>query len=116
MLRKAAFSIYPGLEKPPFSAAETYRWVHLRHCVDTLMQTLQCSASTEILTMTWMEDFGIWHDASTNHKCRDFNAVLDWGKRRAVDPEKIKVWARMSPPSDRYEWPAPWLRHSDLEN
>jgi hypothetical protein len=83
-------------------------WIHLGHCTDILLQNLQCNANTEVLTLAWVEDRDIpWPDFSVNRKCRDFQALVDWQRSNAVDPEKFD---KMPVPKNAFVWPAPWKK------
>ena len=115
MLRRAAFSRYPGAETE-LPNNDTYPWVHLSHCVDNLLSNLKCFGTTDIYTYTWMETFKEpWPDFSINHKCRNYDDLLDYADAYAVDEGKFKTLIRLPLPNDTWIWPAPWLGHSDSE-
>ncbi|KAH8587688.1 hypothetical protein B0O99DRAFT_747382 [Bisporella sp. PMI_857] len=115
MLRRAAFSRYPGAETD-LPNNDTFPWVHLTHCVDNLLQNLKCYGSTDMYTYSWMETFKEpWPDFSISHKCRDFGALVDWANSNAVDREKFGAMAKFPLPNDTWVWPAPWLGHGGTE-
>lgn len=81
------------------------RWTHLAHCVDILLQSLQCNANTEVLTLSWMHNRTMpWPDFSLNRKCRDFDALVEWNKENSVD---IYKFGNMTAPKNAYKWPYP---------
>ncbi|TDZ21045.1 Cyclochlorotine biosynthesis protein O [Colletotrichum orbiculare MAFF 240422] len=58
---------------------------HLDHCVDILRQNLQCTSDLGVLTYAWVDGRDDpWPDFSTQHKCRNFEKVVDWGNKRTV--------------------------------
>ncbi|KNG80950.1 hypothetical protein ANOM_011107 [Aspergillus nomiae NRRL 13137] len=111
LLRKAAFADYPGYNTS-VEAKDDMWWIHLGHCTDMLLQNIQCNANTEVLTLAWVDDRKApWPDFSVNRKCRDFQALVNWQRENAVDPDKFD---RMPIPRDAFIWPAPW-KHRDSE-
>ncbi|KAH0828880.1 hypothetical protein J3R83DRAFT_2268 [Lanmaoa asiatica] len=58
---------------------------HLDHCIENLRQTFMCSADAGIIPYQWV----VGHhdpvpDFRTNHKCRNFEKVIDWGYSHQV--------------------------------
>ncbi|OAX77925.1 hypothetical protein ACJ72_07772 [Emergomyces africanus] len=106
-LRKAAFATYPGYT--PLDIEDSYSklwWIHLGHCVDMLLQNIKCYGNTDMLTVAWVGQNGrLWPDFSINHRCRDFDTILNWNLEHAVDVEKFN---HMPVPKDAYLWPKPW--------
>ncbi|KAF5328206.1 hypothetical protein D9619_013399 [Psilocybe cf. subviscida] len=59
--------------------------LHVSHCVDSIRQSLMCSA--DISTVVWQ-----WDAAQQNntfqgeiaHKCRNFGMIQDWARERAI--------------------------------
>ncbi|KAG4438818.1 hypothetical protein IFR05_005709 [Cadophora sp. M221] len=79
--------------------------IHIGHCVDILMQNIMCNANTDLITLQWMEtQDNPFPDFSINHQCRDFNALVDWRERNAVD---MKKWDEMRKPVGVKEVPLP---------
>ncbi|KAH7355385.1 hypothetical protein BKA65DRAFT_582307 [Rhexocercosporidium sp. MPI-PUGE-AT-0058] len=79
--------------------------IHIGHCVDILMQNIMCNANTDLITLQWMEtQDNPFPDFSINHRCRDFNALVDWREKNAVDMEK---WDEMTKPVGVKEVPLP---------
>ena len=58
------------------------------HCTDLLRQKLMCDADVGVLTYYWDEKVSTPRaNFNTQHKCRDFEAVLGWShKNAAKDP------------------------------
>ncbi|EEH50679.1 uncharacterized protein PADG_06758 [Paracoccidioides brasiliensis Pb18] len=106
-LRKAAFATYPGYE--PADMENPYSkmwWIHISHCVDMLLQNIKCHGNTDMITLDWVGNRGkLWPDFSIKHKCRDFDAILNWNVENSVDGEKFN---HMPLPKDAYIWPEPW--------
>lgn len=107
MLRKAAFADYPGYS-PNMGVHNRMWWIHLGHCVDIILQNIQCNGNTEVLTLAWVEDRDIpWPDFSVNRKCRDFNALMQWQESNVLDADKFDA---MPVPKGAFVWPAPWKK------
>ena len=71
-------------------------FVHLNHCVDVLAQNLMCTGNTDMYTLNWMETQDHpFPDFDINHRCLDFDALVDWRMREGVDIEK---WLAMKKP------------------
>jgi hypothetical protein len=94
---------------------DTYPWVHLIHCVDTLLQNLECNANNDMLTFETIEGFPMWPDFNVHHSCRNFESLLNWARTNTIDIEEFKVWQRKPLHEDINVWPAPWLGHGDTE-
>jgi hypothetical protein len=55
------------------------------HCLDNLRQNLMCYADTGLLPFLWVGDPPHRHpDFFREHKCRNFDEILDFAKRREV--------------------------------
>jgi Mycotoxin biosynthesis protein UstYa len=58
------------------------------HCIDILRQALQCHGDVGVVTNSWVDGFeSAYPDFNVWHKCRKFDALLDWTGRHAVDAE-----------------------------
>ncbi|PKY03007.1 hypothetical protein P168DRAFT_319555 [Aspergillus campestris IBT 28561] len=78
-------------------------WSRLSNCVASLLQNLQCHATTEALTMVWREgDDTPSPDLDVNGKCRDFEAIREWDELHAVDSD---MFGKMAIPKDAFLWP-----------
>jgi len=73
------------------------------------LQNIKCHASTDLLTVVWMEHRPIpWVDFSINKQCRDFDTILQYNIEHAVDKDKFDA---MPKPENAYIWPGPWIKH-----
>ncbi|KAI4213616.1 MAG: hypothetical protein LQ351_003840 [Letrouitia transgressa] len=89
-LRKMTFADY-GEEIPTKKKHGRLWWIHLRHCVDMLLQDLVCHVDADIITYTWVDtQHRPWADMSINRKCRNWDQVLGWGRQRYVGFDKLK--------------------------
>jgi hypothetical protein len=63
---------------------------HLDHCIDSIRQSLMCSADITPLPYVWWRKFGqLMPTSAVTHTCRDFEAIRDWAKEhRAGKVEK----------------------------
>ncbi|KAL8651198.1 MAG: hypothetical protein Q9226_004809 [Calogaya cf. arnoldii] len=89
-LRKMTFEDY-GESAPIKKQHGRLWWIHLRHCVDMLMQDQLCHADADIVTFTWVDTQSHpWADMSINRKCRSWDQLMQWSQGRYVDLEKVK--------------------------
>ena len=111
-LRYKVFEKYDTSAPEHMSASdEKYEGLHLRHCVDMLMQHLLCTADTGMLTYRWMEDSEDPEpDMSVNRKCKDWRQLVDYRDERAVNLEKYLAYQK---PSSAVEgkWPAEYSEY-----
>ena len=58
---------------------------HIDHCIEMLRQSIMCQSDLGVLTYNWVEvqDFP-WPNFNTQHQCRNFEKVLEWGKDKEV--------------------------------
>ncbi|KAI8632036.1 hypothetical protein F5Y19DRAFT_422920 [Xylariaceae sp. FL1651] len=88
-LRKFAYAGY--YNKTAIDAADGSSWgaVHINHCVDILMQTIQCLGNVGFITSYWAENQPYPQpDMSINRKCIVFDRLVAWRNAHSVDPDK----------------------------
>ncbi|KAF5328245.1 hypothetical protein D9619_013402 [Psilocybe cf. subviscida] len=59
--------------------------MHVSHCVDSIRQSLMCSA--DISTVVWQWDATQQNNTfrgGVAHKCRNFGMIQDWARERAI--------------------------------
>ena len=56
------------------------------HCIDSIRQSLMCSADISPITWHWRED-GFKQDMNNTHICRDFDAIMRWAEEHMVTRE-----------------------------
>ncbi|KAI9691681.1 MAG: hypothetical protein M1822_007753 [Bathelium mastoideum] len=65
-------------------------WIHLRHCVDMLMQDQLCHADADVILFHWVDTQSYpWPDLSVTKKCRNWDQMLEWGTSRYVQYDKL---------------------------
>ncbi|KAI8950714.1 hypothetical protein F4801DRAFT_579211 [Xylaria longipes] len=84
---------------------------HVSHCVESLMKTLMCQPSLDILTAMWTEsihDLGPAHlaDFDFNRKCWDFEQLQRWTEGRRVDITEAMM-QNLTPPAGTKFQPLP---------
>lgn len=58
---------------------------HLDHCIDSIRQSLMCSADITPLPFVWWRKYDQLMPASAvTHTCRDFSAIQDWAKEHTA--------------------------------
>ncbi|KAF5327262.1 hypothetical protein D9619_003931 [Psilocybe cf. subviscida] len=58
---------------------------HVNHCVDSIRQSLMCSA--DISTIVWQWDEGTQNTTlrgNVAHKCRNFNLIREWAHKNMI--------------------------------
>lgn len=121
-LRQIAYGdLYPkvsgGREKPVWK-------FHVDHCVDILMQELQCSGNLNLVSYHWVENhdrpfpmFGI------SRQCVDFEALTHWRVENTLDVDKYNSMVRkplgakqLRAADDWYKYRAPELTNPNHLN
>lgn len=108
-LRQIAYGTYYNVQMGnPDGINATLREMHINHCVDILMQAIQCSGNANLITFHWVEKlqrpfpdmqvktlfFGSWilliYPRSIDRKCINFDKLTDWRLANTID---MKKWA-----------------------
>lgn len=59
---------------------------HLAHCQESLVQSLTCRPSLEVIPATWMENQRFFFsDFDLPRKCLDWDAIMAWQQRHRID-------------------------------
>lgn len=90
-LRQIAYGTYynRSMANPVESGIQE---THINHCVDILMQALQCSANVNLVTMHWVETQPYpFPDFSINRQCIAFDDLTRWRIAESIDIEKYKT-------------------------
>ena len=85
-----------------FTDPEDIIRAHVDHCIDMLRQAFLCQGDVGIITYKWVEDFGIYPNFSTKHKCRKIDKIVEWADRHSTpveDPSQVAdtVWLANPP-------------------
>ena len=84
------FDYYYGSER-----MNRYHELHVSHCLYTLLQNLMCAGNVDVYPHFWADaQDNAFPDFSINHKCRDFEAILDWHDKHAVTLEEFGALRR----------------------
>ncbi|KAL1597156.1 hypothetical protein SLS60_008738 [Paraconiothyrium brasiliense] len=107
MLRKLVYPDYYTKARMQFPHAQDPKVmfeIHMDHCIDMLMQTIQCSGNLNLITMHWVNEEAIpFPDMSINKQCvANFDALTEWRKEHQVDPVK---YVAMKKPKDVKQLP-----------
>ncbi|KAK8066275.1 hypothetical protein PG997_013022 [Apiospora hydei] len=82
--------------------------IHVNHCVDMLMQAIQCSGNVNLITMHWVEEQPYpFPDMSVNRQCIDFDKLSTWRKDNTLDMEKYVKTMRKKEDRDYSQLKAP---------
>jgi hypothetical protein len=91
----------------PDGKPDEMHWMHQRHCLHMVMQSLTCNANVDIVPHRWVErdevpfaQFGI------ERKCRNFEALREWNRENALKDVR-KVWPhdKKKMPANAFVWP-----------
>lgn len=86
--------------------AATMLTIGTDHCIDTIRQVLMCHPDEGLYLSYWIEGRrGPMADFNTMHKCKDFEAMMDWAGKHEIK-EKLSeyptagevVWSRRHHP------------------
>jgi len=59
---------------------------HVSHCVDTIRQSLMCSADVSVNVWQWSPELSVVVGYSTQaHSCRNFEKLRDWAQSRQLE-------------------------------
>ena len=127
MLRKIAYGDH--YNKSTMNAAEaTIAEIHLNHCVDILVQAIQCSGNVNLITLHWTDTQKLPYPdmsveamkipsvyqmltsmyRSINRQCINFNKLTQWRKENTIDMDiyrevmKKPAGIKTHPQSDAY--------------
>ncbi|EKG18674.1 hypothetical protein MPH_04067 [Macrophomina phaseolina MS6] len=88
--REAYFDHYYGDKYPTFNATTKLHKAHLSHCIYYLLQNIMCQANVDIYTHVWTDTIlQPFPDFQISHKCKDFDAILDWQEQNSLDLHKF---------------------------
>ncbi|KAM0322262.1 hypothetical protein ACHAQA_009551 [Verticillium albo-atrum] len=88
MLRENIFKEYYGRHPPKIDldGPETVFEIHMSHCLDILMQAIQCSGNLHMNTWHWVADEQVpFPDMSINRQCFDLDQLTEWRLENSVD-------------------------------
>lgn len=117
-LRKMAYSNYYNLTHPRAHPDKANKHeIHLNHCVDMLMQALQCSGNVNLITLRWIEtqDYP-FPDFSINRQCVDFQAMTEWRKEKSPDMSRWEELMRKPDGVEQLPMADAYYEMLDLEN
>ncbi|KAH9828729.1 uncharacterized protein C8Q71DRAFT_792669 [Rhodofomes roseus] len=85
MLRKATYWDYYAPLDDSYQKDPDFHRVHLDHCIELLRQSLMCTADVGLITFNWVGNHRTpWPDFSTQHRCRNFDKIVDWNQAHSV--------------------------------
>jgi hypothetical protein len=78
---------YKPQDSGPDGEDERFGFPHISHCIDLIRQSLMCHSDVTPLVFQWSEAEQK-HEPMPNiyHTCRNFEAIQEWAKERAVHP------------------------------
>ena len=84
------FHYYYGSIFPEGKPSELHQ-SHTTHCLQVLLQSLVCEASTGVIPFTWKEGSDRLFRDPVRRKCGDFDGVVRWAKDHELqDPWQIE--------------------------
>ncbi|USW46753.1 Putative mycotoxin biosynthesis protein UstYa [Septoria linicola] len=81
---------------------EWSRRSHIRHCLDTIRETLQCSASTTLIPTVWISPSENYPQFGRQHKCHSYEAMINWFNawHHAPENQNINWTVHLNAPPD----------------
>ncbi|KIY69269.1 hypothetical protein CYLTODRAFT_318831, partial [Cylindrobasidium torrendii FP15055 ss-10] len=62
---------------------------HISHCIDSIRQSLMCSADVSVNVWQWDEsyedDVKLVGRSNIAHSCRNYDRLLEWAQERAIE-------------------------------
>ncbi|KAI1123086.1 hypothetical protein F5Y10DRAFT_286475 [Nemania abortiva] len=90
-LRKYAYADYYNMTALKASHGDSMMALHVNHCVDILLQEIQCSGNVGFITSHWVENQRYPQpDMSIYRKCIAFDRVVAWRDAHSVDLNKYR--------------------------
>jgi len=109
-LREIAYGNYYNASMANADKEEIYE-VHINHCVDILMQALQCSGNVNLITLHWYETQPFPHpDFSLNRQCIAFDRLTRWNKENSIDRQRYLDMGVQKPEGQQMEEAPPRMR------
>jgi len=104
MIRKSLFSVYDK-EYDTKDTLKLLSFEHLDHCIDSIRQSLMCSADISVIPFQWIEEKEqLAARATVPHVCRDFDQIQEWARKRAVYHPLDVHYREMNDPLDSDTW------------
>ncbi|KAI3390387.1 hypothetical protein diail_9822 [Diaporthe ilicicola] len=82
-------------------------WMHMRHCLHMVLQSLTCSADVDIVPHRWVEEDEVpFAQFGVTKKCRNFDNLRRWNRDNAVKDVRA-VWPhdKKAMPAQAFVWP-----------
>ncbi|KAI0530302.1 tat pathway signal sequence [Xylaria digitata] len=90
-LRHYAYADYYNMTALDASDENSLMAHHVNHCVDILLQEIQCSGNVGFITSNWVENQRYPQpDMSIYRKCIAFDNIVTWRNAHSVDTDKYK--------------------------
>ena len=84
-IRKSTYRAYYNDKDISFTESEAKIRRHQDHCIDMIRQAIMCTGDVGLMTYNWVKDNSQpYPDFDTNHRCRNFDRLLEWGENTAV--------------------------------
>ncbi|KZM19143.1 uncharacterized protein EKO05_0010178 [Ascochyta rabiei] len=65
------------------------REIHINHCIDILLQGIQCNANLDLIPLHWVETQEYpFPDMSINKMCVNFDGLTEWRREHTIDMDK----------------------------
>ncbi|KAI0401967.1 hypothetical protein F4802DRAFT_600493 [Xylaria palmicola] len=90
-LRHYVYADYYNVTAIDASDGDSLEAVHVNHCIDILLQEIQCSGNVGFITSGWIENMRYPQpDMSIHRKCVVFDRVVAWRDAHSVDLDKYE--------------------------
>ncbi|KIJ65794.1 hypothetical protein HYDPIDRAFT_38982 [Hydnomerulius pinastri MD-312] len=90
MLRKFTYREHYESFDTLFQGDEDALMKRLEQCLEVLRQALMCYPDTNMVVYYWVQGYdNPYPDTNTLHRCKNFDRVLDWAAKNAVDGSHV---------------------------
>jgi hypothetical protein len=111
-LRRIAYGSYYNLSMARAHTVKQ-REIHINHCIDILLQSIQCNANLDLIPLHWVETQKYpFPDMSIKKQCVNFDGLTEFRKKNSIDmdryvefmqmPEEGKPAVKELPAADQY--------------
>ncbi|KAF8854329.1 hypothetical protein BDZ45DRAFT_706577 [Acephala macrosclerotiorum] len=86
---------YIGRIDPHGTSTSELHQTYLSHCIHWLLQNLMCTANADVHNHFWADAlYNAFPVFSLNHKCRGFEAILEWQEENSVEVKEFEAIRR----------------------
>lgn len=107
-VRKQMHYDYYFADKYGSDGPDDMHWMHMRHCLHMVLQSLTCSAAVDLVPHRWVENDDVpFAQFGISKQCRNFDKLRQWNQENAIkDVRAIWPHDKTDMPDNAFVWPA----------